>query len=132
MIGGASTTTPLERWTKSRKAIQKWEQDLLSTRKSWSSYIRSQSPKFNTHCSKHGSYACSFTDFLHPFPLFRGKGSHNDPEDHVGCIKGAIKIHCLHEDGEAGGGTEYNLFGEIPSNCPVDLVVRVYVVKVRS
>ena len=77
-------------------------------------------------------HECSFTDFLQPFPLFRGKDFHNDPEDHVGYIKGAIKIHCLQEDGKLGDETGYNLFRQIPSNCSVDLVVRVYVVKVRD
>jgi hypothetical protein len=48
----------------------------------------------------------------------------------VGYIKGAIKIHCLQDDGEDSNG--YNLFRNIPSNHQVDLIVRVYVVKVKN
>lgn len=73
----------------------------------------------------------SFTDFLQLFPLHRGTGSHSDPEDHVGCIKGAIKIYPIDiHEGELDIGC--NLFRNIPSNSPVDIIVRVYVVKVSA
>ena len=67
----------------------------------------------------------SFTDFLKLFPLYRGKGFHNDSEGKVGCIKGDIKIYRISEDEELS-----SMFQNTPPNGSMDIIVRIYVVKV--
>ena len=68
----------------------------------------------------------SFTDFLNPFPLYRGRGSQKDLDDQVGSLKGAV---CIYEtpDVHMQSGLVLNRF---PSNAPVDILVRVYIVEV--
>ena len=68
----------------------------------------------------------SFTDFIKSYSLYRGKGSHDNPDDAVGSIKMAIKLYPLLSPKE---GLVLNKF---PSNKPVNVLVRVYVVKVRE
>ncbi|XP_048582007.1 otoferlin isoform X3 [Nematostella vectensis] len=73
-----------------------------------------------------------FNDWLHSFPLFRGKKtSEDDDDDHriVGKFKGSLKVWKYplpeHVEMDPIVGT----FLKLPSNEPVNVLVRVYVVK---
>ena len=72
-----------------------------------------------------------FVDLTQNFPLYRGKGS-RDPEEQanqsIGYFKGGIKIYPLPDDGSPEPD---KVLANIPSSDPVDVVVRVYVIKVR-
>ncbi|BFZ16669.1 hypothetical protein BsWGS_19709 [Bradybaena similaris] len=79
-----------------------------------------------------------FRDWLHTFELYRGKNMGNDePNENriVGKFKGSMKIYKfpLPPDTEdctiTGGDPAYGLFQGLPSNEPVKVLVRVYVVK---
>lgn len=71
-----------------------------------------------------------FIDLTQTFPLYRGKGS-RDPDEQanqsVGAFKGSIKLYPLPDDGSPEPD---KVLSNIPSTDPVDVVVRVYVVKV--
>ena len=72
----------------------------------------------------------NFFDLVRTFPLYRGKGTQDatDPEDRViGKFKGAIKVY---PNGKAAFETKIQ--PKIPSNKPVPVVVRVYIIKVSS
>ncbi|CAG5125216.1 unnamed protein product, partial [Candidula unifasciata] len=79
-----------------------------------------------------------FRDWLHTFQLYRGKntGNHETDENRVvGKFKGSMKIYQipLPSDIEdcviTGGEAAYGLFQGLPSNEPVKVLVRVYIVK---
>ena len=71
-----------------------------------------------------------FVDLAQTFPLFRGKGS-RDPDkignQPVGYFKGGIKMYPLPDDGSPEPD---KVLSNVPSTDPVDVVVRVYVIKV--
>lgn len=70
----------------------------------------------------------SFFDLVHTFPLYRGKGMRDasDPEDKViGKFKGAIKVYPNGKD-----AFKTKIQPKIPSNEPIKVVVRVYIIKV--
>ena len=71
-----------------------------------------------------------FMDLTQNFSLFRGKGS-RDPDEQanqsVGYFKGGIKMYPLPDDGSPEPD---RLLSNIPSTDPVDVVVRVYIIKV--
>lgn len=73
---------------------------------------------------------CRFVDLAQTFPLFRGKGS-RDPDElnhqNVGYFKGGIKMYPLPDDGSPEPD---KILSNIPSTDPVDVVVRVYVIRV--
>ena len=72
----------------------------------------------------------NFTDLAQTFPLFRGKGARDpdDPEGQVvGWFKGAIKVYPLPDDGSPEPS---KVLCHIPSSKPVQVVVRVYVIRV--
>ena len=72
----------------------------------------------------------NFFDLVRTFPLYRGKGMQDttDPEDKIiGKFKGAIKVY---PNGKAAFETKIQ--PKIPSNEPVKVVVRVYIIKVSS
>ena len=70
-------------------------------------------------------YAYSFTDFLYPFGLYHGKGSHHYLEDQVGSVKGSVRLYQA-----SGPEVEQTELNQFPSNEPLDVLVRVYVVEV--
>ncbi|KAK4877630.1 hypothetical protein RN001_010136 [Aquatica leii] len=79
-----------------------------------------------------------FKDWLHTFELYRGKKTGEDSEDEnriVGIFKSAIKVYKwpLPKDIEdfslMGFDTNYGLFQGLPSNEPIGVLVRVYIVK---
>lgn len=79
-----------------------------------------------------------FKEWLHTFDLYRGKKTGDDTEDDsriVGTFKGAIKVYKwpLPRDVEdqtvMGLDPQYGLFQGLPSNEPIHVLVRVYVVK---
>ena len=71
-----------------------------------------------------------FSDLATNFPLFRGKGK-RDPDDPkgqvVGLFKGALKVYPLPDDGSPDPP---KVLANLPSTKPVNVVVRVYVVRV--
>ncbi|KAH9496796.1 hypothetical protein Btru_010276 [Bulinus truncatus] len=82
-----------------------------------------------------------FKDWLHTFELYRGKNMGNDEPDEnrvVGKFKGSMKIYKipLPPDIEdctiTGGDPAYGLFQGLPSNEPVKVLVRVYIVKTNQ
>ena len=71
-----------------------------------------------------------FIDLAQTFPLFRGKGSRSPEEqsDHaIGYFKGGIKMYPLPDDGSPEPD---RVLCNIPSTDPIDVVVRVYVIRV--
>ncbi len=69
-----------------------------------------------------------FTDLTQTFPLTRGKGS-RDPEDvgAVGYFKGTVKMYPLPDDGSP---EPTPLLANVPSTAPIDVIVRVYIIRV--
>ena len=69
-----------------------------------------------------------FTDLAQNFSLSRGKGS-RDPEDvgSVGLFKGTVKMYPLPDDGSP---EPKPLLANIPSTDPIEVVVRVYIIRV--
>lgn len=70
-----------------------------------------------------------FTDLVQTFALHRGKGS-RDPEEQagqpVGYFKGALKIYEMNSLGPA----PVLMYSSVPSTNPVEIIVRVYIIKV--
>ncbi|KAK6179510.1 hypothetical protein SNE40_011846 [Patella caerulea] len=82
-----------------------------------------------------------FKDWLHTFELYRGKKSSMDESDDsriVGKFKGSLKIYKiplppdLEDTTVTGGDPQYGLFQGLPSNDPLKVLVRVYVVKAND
>uniref|UniRef100_A0A8C0QQU5 Otoferlin n=1 Tax=Chelonoidis abingdonii TaxID=106734 RepID=A0A8C0QQU5_CHEAB len=80
----------------------------------------------------------SFADWLHTFSLFRGKIGDNDDttteeERTVGRFKGSMCVYKvpLPDDitKEAGYDPNFGMFQGIPSNDPINVLVRVYIVR---
>ena len=73
-----------------------------------------------------------FTDLAQTFPLHRGKGS-RDPDElggqTVGFFKGSVKMYPLPDDGSP---EPERILVNIPPTGPVDVVVRVYVIRVST
>ncbi|XP_076441089.1 otoferlin-like [Babylonia areolata] len=83
----------------------------------------------------------SFTDWLHTFELYRGKNTGSDESDEgriVGKFKGSMRIYKiplppdLEDCTITGGDPNFGLFQGLPSNEPVKVLVRVYVVKAND
>ncbi|KAG1674527.1 Otoferlin [Nymphon striatum] len=79
-----------------------------------------------------------FKEWLHTFDLFRGKKTGNDREDEkriVGRFKGSLKVYKvpLPSDIEdhtiTGGDPTKGLFQGLPSNDPIHVLVRIYIIK---
>ncbi|XP_066930260.1 otoferlin-like isoform X4 [Clytia hemisphaerica] len=73
-----------------------------------------------------------FNDWLHSFPLYRGKKTSDDDDDEhriVGKFKGAIKVwkHPLPKFLEVESPTAS--FFKLPSNEPVNVLIRCYIVR---
>ncbi|XP_058978172.1 otoferlin-like [Musca domestica] len=69
----------------------------------------------------------NFRDWLHSFPLYRGKKTGDSTEDDnrtVGFFKGAIKVYRL----PPPKGIDYPV-PNLPANEPIHVLVRVYIVK---
>ena len=69
-----------------------------------------------------------FTDVAQMFPLYRGKGSNDRMEKSgqpVGYFKGSFKVYQPN-----GDITSPSKFSNLPSTDPVEVIVRVYVIKV--
>lgn len=70
----------------------------------------------------------SFTEWLHSFPLYRGKKTGDSSEDDqrtVGFFKGALQIYRLNPDRQVE-----SVFGPLlPANDPMHVLVRIYIVK---
>ncbi|KAK7100137.1 hypothetical protein V1264_023132 [Littorina saxatilis] len=82
-----------------------------------------------------------FHDWLHTFELYRGKNTGSDESDEgriVGKFKGSMRIYKipLPPDIEdctiTGGDPSFGLFQGLPSNEPVKILVRVYIVKAND
>ncbi|CAG9839299.1 unnamed protein product [Diabrotica balteata] len=82
-----------------------------------------------------------FKEWLHTFELYRGKKTGEDAEDDsrvVGYFKGAIKVYKwpLPKDIEdktiMGFDPQFGLFQGLPSNDPIRVLVRVYIVKAND
>ncbi|XP_014771959.1 otoferlin isoform X1 [Octopus bimaculoides] len=83
----------------------------------------------------------NFTDWLHTFELYRGKKVSGDDADEsrvVGKFKGSLKIYKIplppdiEDTTITGGDPQYGLFQGLPSNDPIKVLVRVYIVKAND
>ena len=73
-----------------------------------------------------------FSDLTTNFPLYRGKGK-RDPDDPkgqvVGLFKGALKVYPIPDDGSP---EPPKVLANLPSTKPVNVLVRIYVIRVGS
>uniref|UniRef100_A0A4W4DYS2 C2 domain-containing protein n=1 Tax=Electrophorus electricus TaxID=8005 RepID=A0A4W4DYS2_ELEEL len=75
-----------------------------------------------------------FMDWLHTFPLYKGKSNVEDEEDDdsdriMGKYKGSFLIYPIASDDEEA---DFQITNGIPKNTPVKVLVRVYVVKATN
>ncbi|KAG0710969.1 Otoferlin [Chionoecetes opilio] len=79
-----------------------------------------------------------FREWLHTFHLYRGKKLGDDLEDEsrvVGKFKGSLKLYRwplpkdIDDTTITGGDPQYGFFQGLPSNDPIHVLVRVYVVR---
>ncbi|XP_062379458.1 otoferlin-like [Sardina pilchardus] len=80
-----------------------------------------------------------FEDWLHSFNLYRGKGGDDDDQNMpdedrlVGKFKGSLCIYKVpmsdEMSREVGGDSNMGMFQNIPQNNPMNILVRVYVVR---
>lgn len=82
-----------------------------------------------------------FKEWLHTFELYRGKKTGDEPEDEsriVGSFKGALKVYRwplpkdLIDHTIMGFDPQYGFFQGVPSNEPIHVLVRVYIVKAND
>lgn len=82
-----------------------------------------------------------FKEWLHTFELYRGKKTGDEPEDEsriVGSFKGALKVYKwplprdLIDHTVMGFDPQYGFFQGVPSNEPIHVLVRVYIVKAND
>lgn len=82
-----------------------------------------------------------FKEWLHTFELYRGKKTGDEPEDDsriVGSFKGALKVYKWPLAKDAmdhtvkGFDPQYGFFQGLPSNEPIHVLVRVYIVKAND
>lgn len=82
-----------------------------------------------------------FKEWLHTFELYRGKKTGDETEDEsriVGNFKGALKVYKwplpkdLVDHTVMGFDPQYGFFQGVPSNEPIHVLVRVYVVKAND
>lgn len=82
-----------------------------------------------------------FKEWLHTFELYRGKKTGDEPEDEsriVGSFKGALKVYKwplpkdLIDHTIMGFDPQYGCFQGVPSNEPIHVLVRVYIVKAND
>uniref|UniRef100_A0A8C6MM89 Otoferlin n=1 Tax=Nothobranchius furzeri TaxID=105023 RepID=A0A8C6MM89_NOTFU len=79
----------------------------------------------------------NFEDWLHTFNLFRGKGGDDDDqsmtdEDRVvGKFKGSLCVYKVSDDlpREVSFDSNLGMFQNIPSNDPINVLVRIYVIR---
>ena len=75
-----------------------------------------------------------FTDVAQMFPIYRGKGSKDQAKksgEPVGYFKGSFKVYTQHTQATGDEGLTPKLkFSNLPSTDPVEVIVRVYVIKV--
>ncbi|XP_045490218.1 otoferlin-like [Pieris rapae] len=79
-----------------------------------------------------------FKDWLHSFDLYRGKKTGDDTEDDsrvVGTFKGALKVYKwplsknIDDHNSIGFDPSNGFFQAVPSNEPIHVLIRVYIVK---
>ncbi|XP_017891092.1 otoferlin-like isoform X5 [Ceratina calcarata] len=82
-----------------------------------------------------------FKEWLHTFELYRGKKTSDEPEDEsriVGSFKGALKVYKwplpkdLLDHTVMGFDPQFGFFQGVPSNEPIHVLVRVYIVKAND
>lgn len=82
-----------------------------------------------------------FKEWLHTFELYRGKKTGDETEDEsriVGSFKGALKVYKwplpkdLMDHTVMGFDPQYGFFQGVPSNEPIHVLVRVYIVKAND
>ncbi|XP_043482896.1 otoferlin-like isoform X2 [Leptopilina heterotoma] len=82
-----------------------------------------------------------FKEWLHSFELYRGKKTNDEPEDEsriVGNFKGALKVYKLPLPKDLidhtimGFDPQDGFFQGLPSNEPIHVLVRVYIVKAND
>ena len=112
----------------------------------WSRYYCSIEGRSQDDCKQYGHLEYyrgeledafdGFTDLIQTFPLYRGKGS-RDPEEHagqpVGYFKGTLKVYPIPEsDTSSSTPAPPLMFSSVPSTDPVEVIVRVYIIKVYN
>lgn len=108
----------------SPRSLQKKQQDKFSLIKIFPTELEAQ-PEFE-----------GFREWLHTFELYRGKKSLEDGDDEsriVGKFKGSLMVYklplSLDIEDPVGGDPQFGMFQGLPSNEPIHVLVRVYVVK---
>ncbi|XP_061899144.1 otoferlin-like isoform X2 [Entelurus aequoreus] len=77
----------------------------------------------------------NFEDWLHSFNLFRGKGGDDDDQNGtdedriVGKFKGSMCMYKVSEDQPRDLDSNMGMFQNIPHNDPVNVLVRVYIIR---
>ncbi|XP_061750148.1 otoferlin-like [Nerophis ophidion] len=77
----------------------------------------------------------NFEDWLHSFNLFRGKGGDDDDQNGtdedriVGKFKGSMCMYKVSEDLPRDSDSNMGMFQNIPNNDPVNVLVRVYIIR---
>ncbi|XP_061780505.1 otoferlin-like isoform X2 [Nerophis lumbriciformis] len=77
----------------------------------------------------------NFEDWLHSFNLFRGKGGDDDDQNGtdedriVGKFKGSMCMYKVSEDLPRDLDSNMGMFQNIPHNDPVNVLVRVYIIR---
>uniref|UniRef100_T1JBU8 C2 domain-containing protein n=1 Tax=Strigamia maritima TaxID=126957 RepID=T1JBU8_STRMM len=113
----------------SPKKIPKKVEEVPALLKMYPNELEAQ-PEFN-----------GFKEWLHSFELYRGKKTNDDIEDDsriVGIFKGSVKFYKIplppdiEDHTITGGDPQSGLFHGLPSNEPIHVLVRVYIVKAND
>ncbi|XP_060713707.1 fer-1-like protein 4 [Tachysurus vachellii] len=77
---------------------------------------------------------CQFMDWLHTFPIYKGKSNCDDEEEDdsdrtMGKYKGSFLIYPIASEDE---DIDFQITNGIPKNSPIKILVRVYVVKATN
>uniref|UniRef100_A0A3Q3G455 Otoferlin n=1 Tax=Kryptolebias marmoratus TaxID=37003 RepID=A0A3Q3G455_KRYMA len=103
----------------------------------WSKYFASIETLTEVYPKELESEFDGFEDWLHTFNLFRGKGGDDDDqnvtdEDRiVGKFKGSLCVYKVSDDMSRDTNFDSNMgmFQNIPSNDPINVIVRIYVIR---
>ncbi|XP_065213777.1 otoferlin-like isoform X2 [Planococcus citri] len=126
-LGSSAASKIVSKW--SPKSAQRKKKKRIAKFRIYSNELEAQ-PEFNR-----------FKEWLLPFDLYRGKKTDEDSEDEsrvVGIFKGSIKVYKwplpkdIDDHTIMGFDPQYGFFQGVPSNDPIHVLVRVYIVKAND
>ena len=106
----------------------KYYYSIGDTRRTQKSYVEKGYDRMVIYPGELETAFNGFTDVAQMFPLYRGKGWKDRKEKSgqpVGYFKGSFKVYS-----QPNGDTAAMKFSNLPSTDPVEVIVRVYVIKV--